>query len=1255
MDSGNMSYTSQNGLMLNKSMTEIIICPEGKAGTIVIPNGVTSIGSRVFYNCNNVTDIEIPESIKKIEDISFPGCSSLENIDVDENNTVYFSQEGALYETGKYGTVSMVKCPEKKVGKITISEKTDSISDLAFYGCAFLTDIVIPNEVETIGDKVFDGCSGLTRITIPKSVREIGSEESDTPLFDGCSNLESINVESGGSVYASEDGMLYAKFTEGSGFSTYLVRCPEGKAGQIKISESVEFDLNYAYNKYEIYEISSIKAGAFSNCTKLTSIQISTEIGFINSKAFFNCNALSSVIIPEQVEFISEDAFTGCNSDLNLMVVKESYAETYAKENNLKYKYIEGFVYKEEENDTLSITLYSGNDVDIVIPSEIEGKRVAGVGAYAFRGCDKLESVIFSEGITKIGGHVFEDCSNLDSIKIPKSVVDIEENAFFGCSDLLVLVVEKGSYAETYAQENNINYTCQDNNPTQKDYNYIQSENGTITINKYIGSEPDVTIPSQIDGKKVTSIGFSAFMDNQNLKSVTIPDSITEIGGYAFNNCGSLEQVELSDGLGSIGVYAFWGCNSLKNITIPNSLNDVKGGAFANCKSLETITIDPENEKFSFEDGILYNGEKTKIIQCIAAKEGNFTVPQTVTAIDEYTFSGCSGLTEILADSRNTAYTSQDGILYDKNMEKLLRCPQGKTGVAVLPEGVKYIEWNAFEDCAGLEQIQIPKSVTEIGGKTFFGCSGNLTLIVQKGSYAETYAKELEIKYTYVKEQEYVISASCQAGGSITPKGDVAAPEGSAQKFTIVPDEGYSISDVKIDGKSVGAVSEYTFEAVSASHAIEALFTKNNSIKIEKIQLSQPEAVLEKGFTLQLETEITPKEAENKQLKWNSSNPAAASVENGLVTAVGTGTAMITAESQDGSGVKAECRITVTKPSQQFTGTQSYTKTYGDAGFELDAKLTEGDGEISYSSSDPKIVEVSASGHVTICKAGTAKITISAAETDNYQKCEYHVTVNIAKAKQRIQGTGSYQKKTSDKVFRLDAELAAGDGRLNYTSNNPGVAVVSADGTVTIKSAGNTVIKILAAETDNYQPSEFSVTIQIVEDAPAKLPAPGTTITDHKVKAVFTVAKQGKSVVFKKPASKKITKAVIPASVQLSGVTYQVTGISANAFNGCSKLKSVTIGRNVTSIGAKAFYKCKKLGKITIPSKVEKIGKQAFSGCGRLKSMTVKTSRLKPKSIGAKAFQGINAKAAIKVPKKKKAAYAKIFKEKGAGKKVKIK
>lgn len=113
-----------------------------------------------------------------------------------------------------------------------------------------------------------------------------------------------------------------------------------------------------------------------------------------------------------------------------------------------------------------------------------------------------------------------------------------------------------------------------------------------------------------------------------------------------------------------------------------------------------------------------------------------------------------------------------------------------------------------------------------------------------------------------------------------------------------------------------------------------------------------------------------------------------------------------------------------------------------------------------------------------------------------------------------------------------------------------------------------------------------------------------------------------------------------------------MTSISANAFSGCSKLQTVTIGKNVTFIGDKAFYKCKKLNKIVIPAKVKKIEKEVFSGCSKLKSITIKTSKLTTKSVGAKAFKGIYAKAVIKVPKKKKAAYIRMLRTKGIGKKV---
>lgn len=164
-----------------------------------------------------------------------------------------------------------------------------------------------------------------------------------------------------------------------------------------------------------------------------------------------------------------------------------------------------------------------------------------------------------------------------------------------------------------------------------------------------------------------------------------------------------------------------------------------------------------------------------------------------------------------------------------------------------------------------------------------------------------------------------------------------------------------------------------------------------------------------------------------------------------------------------------------------------------------------------------------------------------------------------------------------------------------------------------------------------------------------------------------------------------MTKAAVPAAVTLDGISYRVTGIAAGAFSGCTKLKTVTIGKNVidigknvTDIGKKAFSGCRKLTKVTVPGKVKTIGSQAFSGCTglktdtigkavtnigkkaffgckKLKIITINTTKLTSKKVGAGAFKGIDAKAAIKVPKSKKTAYTKILKAKGAGKKVKIK
>ena len=140
----------------------------------------------------------------------------------------------------------------------------------------------------------------------------------------------------------------------------------------------------------------------------------------------------------------------------------------------------------------------------------------------------------------------------------------------------------------------------------------------------------------------------------------------------------------------------------------------------------------------------------------------------------------------------------------------------------------------------------------------------------------------------------------------------------------------------------------------------------------------------------------------------------------------------------------------------------------------------------------------------------------------------------------------------------------------------------------------------------------------------------GTKVTDKKSKAVYKV--NGNKTVEYNKVNKKAKTATVPTTVKVNGVNYQVTAIAP-----------------------KAFANNKNLKKVVIPVSVRSIGKQAFNGCKNLKTIIINTPYLTKKSVGAKAFKGIHAKATIKVPKKQKKAYQKFLKSKGIGKKVKIK
>ena len=280
-----------------------------------------------------------------------------------------------------------------------------------------------------------------------------------------------------------------------------------------------------------------------------------------------------------------------------------------------------------------------GDNVTYSLDTETGVLTISGTGDMyygPFYENTNIKSVIIESGVTSIGDEAFSGCRSLTNVTIPDSVTSIGDDAFYGC--------------------------------------YFTSENFVNNSNVELD---DSSKPTIVD----TDAGGFCIKDNElvNMRptyaigEITIPDSVTSISDYAFNDC-----------------------TSLTSVTIPDSVTSIDDWTFSSCTSLTSIEVSGNNKNYSSADGVLFNKDKSELITYPAGKtDSEYVIPNSVTRIGRYAFSGCKSLTSI-----------------------------------TIPDSVTSIGDYAFEGCTSLTSITIPNSVTSIGNSAFSGCESLTNIII---------------------------------------------------------------------------------------------------------------------------------------------------------------------------------------------------------------------------------------------------------------------------------------------------------------------------------------------------------------------------------------------------------------------------------------------------------------------------------------------------------------------------------------------
>ena len=712
--------------------------------SLTIPDSVVTIGAQAFYSCNSMTSIDIGTGVTSIGENAFTSCSSLVTVNVTDlaqwcsitfaNNTSNpMSYAYRMYVDGELLT------------QLTVPESVVVINPRAFYNCKALTSVTLHAGVATIGDDAFLGCDKLIEVINHSSLGIVAGGEGSGKI--GLKALfvhseESKMVEVDNYLFFSNNGTNYLLQYKGNDVDLVLPASMNGKNYDIYTGA---FYYNRALKSVVIPDsVKVIGENAFYMCNTMTSVTIGSNVTTISNNAFAYCNKIESIVIPDSVTTIGSYAFVSNISATYLELgndVTSIGEKAFANCPKLTGVHIKDF----EAWCKISFGSYDANPLAGARKLYVNGEllthavipeSVTSIGEYAFYYCDSITKVTLHDGVVAIGAQAFAFCPNVSgAIVLPDATVTIGDYAFFDCERLNSITLGSGLTTIGTEAFNYCYRLVEVINHSALELTLVSQDNGMVAL---------YAIEIHNGESKLDTVGDYIFFNSNNGNYLinycgtdtvlVLPESYNggkyNIGSFAFCTSATLTSVTLSNGVENVGAHAFINCTALTEITVSESVKSFGANSFQYCGVLSKVNITDVAKwcEIYFENGDANPLTSARRLFVNGELLTTLVIPEGTTTVNQYVFYYCNSLTSVTLPSTLT-YIGSSAFRYCYKLVEIINNSELEMRVGSNDHG--YIASKTLEIHQGASKV------TQVGEYQFYTHKGVNYLIAYTGTASE--------------------------------------------------------------------------------------------------------------------------------------------------------------------------------------------------------------------------------------------------------------------------------------------------------------------------------------------------------------------------------------------------------------------------------------------------------------------------------------------------------------------------------------